>query len=151
VRPKEAACTFRFRGLKSLSQPLFHPYEHREPTDRPDVWYVTEDGSNLVQTVDDARSVILGPGLAQMAAYSDPLYAYCALFDYARTWPPRSVSPNIEASMYAPVASPNWRSTISLLAPILGRDAATDEMTGLPDDLLDEVLSRHPSVTAGSD
>jgi hypothetical protein len=45
-RPKEYDCTFRIMVCKSLRQPFFHPYGKPGP-DRPDVWYVLADGSNL--------------------------------------------------------------------------------------------------------
>jgi len=66
VLPKEYESSFRFTGLKRLSQPWFHPWDDPRPTDRRDVWFVHEDGSNLAEVVRDARDVIATSGLRQL-------------------------------------------------------------------------------------
>lgn len=79
---------------KTLSQPWFRPFSrpptkrllpsfaaHREGLrhvvrhdvhDRPDVWYVLDDGSNLAEVVDDLLGVIRSVGLPLLDAYHDP-------------------------------------------------------------------------------
>lgn len=138
--PKEYEASFRFTGLKRLSQPYFHPWGDPRPTDRRDVWLVHEDGSNLAEVVRDARDVMATSGLRQLDAYRDPLYAYCALFDYARHWPPRAIDDDIEVIPSGAYDSPRWRQVVEILGHRLGRDPAADRATGLPGGLLDEVL-----------
>lgn len=138
--PKEYEATFPFTALKRLRQPWFHPWGDARTTDRRDVWFVREDGSNLDEVVADARDVIATSGLRQLAAYRDPRYAYCALFDYARRWPPRAIDVDIEVFPCGAYGSPRWHHVIEILAPHIGRDAAADRRAGLPTDLLDEVL-----------
>jgi hypothetical protein len=140
ARPKEELGSFRFTARKRLSQPYFHPWGQAQPTDRRDVWYVREDGSNLSEVVSDAREVIASGGLRQLEAYRDPLYAYCALFDYARRWPPRAVDDDIEVIPSGSYDSPRWRRLAEILAHRLGRDAARDQQAGLPENLLLRVL-----------
>jgi hypothetical protein len=79
---------------KSLVQPWFVPFGkpvdrrmlpsfrlHREALsklidrsvrDRPDIWFMREDGSNLVENVDDMVSVVLTQGLDRLDRYHDP-------------------------------------------------------------------------------
>lgn len=138
--PKEHESSFRFTGLKRLRQPWFHPWGHPTPTDRRDVWFVREDGSNLDEVANDARDVIATSGLRQLAAYRDPLYAYCALLDYARRWPPRAVDDDIEVIPSGAHGSPRWRELVEVLGRRIGRDPAADMAGGLPAGLLDDVL-----------
>src|SRR3990170_1343025 len=49
--PREHGSSFRFTCLKRLSQPWFHPWGDRQATDRRDVWFVRDDGSNLAEVV----------------------------------------------------------------------------------------------------
>jgi hypothetical protein len=109
-RPSEAECTFRFTCHKTLVQPLFHPYGRTPATDRSDVWYVAEDGSNLSSVIDDACHVILGPGIAQLAA--------CAALDDALARlhaPGTTVSPLVTEFDVAPQGSPRWHERVALL------------------------------------
>jgi hypothetical protein len=140
--PKEHGSTFRFTALKRLSQPWFHPWGTPTATDRRDVWFVREDGSNLAEAVLDARDVIAKSGLRQLEAYGDPLYAYCALFDYARRWPPRGLDDDVEVIPSGAYDSPRWQQLVGTLGRRLGRDPATDRADGLPAGLLDDVLGR---------
>lgn len=144
--PRVELCTFRFVALKSIAQPMFHPYGQRRRTDRRDVWYVTPDGSNIMQAVQDATAVILGPGLSQLTAYSDPEYAYCALFDYARTLPPRAVSTSIEPVAFGRFQSPAWQDRVNVIAPMIGRSAHNDIANGLPTSVMESVLDRFPPL-----
>ncbi len=120
--PQEWECTFRFAGLKGLEQPWFRPYGRLRAVDRDDVWFVKDDGSNLSEVVADVRSVVEGPGLATLGAYQDPLYAYCALFDYARHWPPMAPAAQIEVTPSGAYGSPHWREVVTALGHHLGRD-----------------------------
>lgn len=142
ARPREEVCSFRFTGLKRLSQPYFHPWGQTEATDRGDVWFVREDGGNLSEVIGDARDVIASAGLQQLEAYRDPLYAYCALFDYARSWPPPGVDDAIEVIPSGGYDSPRWRRVAGILAHRLGRDPAVDRGVGLAESLLLRVLGR---------
>jgi hypothetical protein len=55
LRPQEAACDFRRVLVKPLVQ---------EETDRPEIWFVRSDGSNLQEIVEAARNLLLDEGLA---------------------------------------------------------------------------------------
>ncbi|MFE5670482.1 hypothetical protein ACFQ58_02630 [Agromyces sp. NPDC056523] len=70
-----------FRGVlgKSIQQPCFHPYGVNDGSDRADVWYVLEDGSNLVDVLDDAVATLLAQGLPFIDRLDDPQQALHAL------------------------------------------------------------------------
>ena len=138
--PKEYEATIRFRALKTLEQPFFNPYGNHPGQDRRDVFLVFEDGSNLEHVVDDAAEVIERDALPTLRLYDDPLYAYCALFDHARNWPPRSPSPQVEVRPCGNVDSPHWREVVVSLGHRIGRDPRTDIREGLDDGFLDSVL-----------
>ena len=44
----------------------------RDVHDRPDVWFVREDGSNLGEVISDLLAVIEGEGLAMLQQFSNP-------------------------------------------------------------------------------
>jgi hypothetical protein len=80
---------------KTIEQPWFRPFSqprpgsmqpsfrlHREGLmrvlrrdvhDRPDVWYVREDGSNLDEDLRDLTEVVLSDGLAFLSRIHDPV------------------------------------------------------------------------------
>jgi hypothetical protein len=138
--PKEPEGTIRFRALKTLQQPFFNPYGKHPGRDRRDVFFVLDDGSNLDEVIDDACEVLASHALPTLHLYDDPLYAYCALFDHARRWPPRSPSPQVEVLPCGSVGSPHWREVVLALGQRLGRDPRAEIEAGLDEDLIDSVL-----------
>jgi hypothetical protein len=138
--PMEYEATIRFHALKTLHQPLFNPYGKHPGRDRRDVFFVLEDGSNLDEVIDDACDVLERHALPTLRHYDDPLYAYCALFDHARHWPPRSPSPQVDVHPCGNVGSPRWREVVLTLGHRLGREPRADIETGLDEDLIDSVL-----------
>jgi hypothetical protein len=62
LRPREAECDVRRVLRKTIAQ---------SETEKPYVWFVRSDGSNLSETVDDARSVLLTAGMAWVDEFSD--------------------------------------------------------------------------------
>ena len=44
----------------------------RDTHDRPDVWFVREDGMNLAEAIADLRSVFHRDGLARLEQWRDP-------------------------------------------------------------------------------
>jgi hypothetical protein len=95
LRPHYWDCDpFRHAMHKSLAQPWFVPFGrpagrrmlpsfrlHREAlsklvdrsvTDRPEIWFMREDGSNLVENVDDMVSIVLTEGLDLVDRFHDP-------------------------------------------------------------------------------
>ncbi|MBU1587740.1 MAG: hypothetical protein KKH51_07310 [Actinobacteria bacterium] len=66
---------------KTLRQPIFHPWGQPMAVvedwrrDRPDVWYVLEDGSNLDQVTKDALSVAVNQGIPFIDLVADPARA----------------------------------------------------------------------------
>jgi hypothetical protein len=137
--PREYESSFRFSGLKRLRQPWFRPWGDATPSDRRDVWFVRQDGSNLAEVVGDVRDLVADSGLRQLEAYGDPLYAYCALFDYARRWPPRGLD-GIEVIPSGAYGSPRWRGLVDVLAHRLGRDPEADLAGSLSEAFLDDIL-----------
>ena len=106
ARPHYWNCPL-MKGLhKTVSQPWFTPFSrppsptsppsfrvHREALmrvlrrdvhDRPDIWFVREDGTNLAEVVVDLRSVFLGEGLAALEQWRDP----CAVIAQISCWCP---------------------------------------------------------------
>jgi hypothetical protein len=165
-RPAESQASFRFEVLKRLSQPMFRPYGRGtgpEPyvptrpdilwptfnpyapapaTERENVYFVAEDGSNLEEVVEDARHLIAGPGLDVLQAHLDPMYAYCALFDRRERERPRSPSPWIRPISTPGYEAPHWIDLATALGRRLGRDVGADRAAGLPAAVLDSVLGR---------
>ncbi len=142
--PKEHEATIRLAALKTLAQPLFNPYGTNPGQDRRDVFLVLEDGSNLDEVIDDAIAVLERDAMPALRLYDDPLYAYCALLDHRRHWPPRSPSPNVEVRPCGMVGSPHWQEVVLALGERLGRDAAADIERGVDDRFLDSVLRQRP-------
>lgn len=62
LRPSEAECDVRRVLWKTIEQP---------ESDKPYVWFVREDGSNLTEVVEDACSVLLTTGIAWIEEFSD--------------------------------------------------------------------------------
>ena len=99
VRPHYWDCECVLHLSKTLVQPWFVPFAdgvptaatpsmrtheeglaavlRRDPHDRPDVWFVREDGSNLAETVDDLTDVVTSTGLPMLQRFHDP----CAVRD----------------------------------------------------------------------
>jgi len=92
-RPHYWHCQLQWGLRKSLSQPWFQPFAelerdlpptfalHREGLkqvlrrdvhDRPDIWFIKEDGSNIDEVMDDLLAAIEGEGLAVLARFNDP-------------------------------------------------------------------------------
>ncbi len=63
MRPQESDCDARRSLWKTIQQ--------RESA-RPDVWFVRPDGSNLLATVEDARSALLATGMEWLDEFSHP-------------------------------------------------------------------------------
>jgi hypothetical protein len=81
-RPAESRCQARYHLAKGISQPnlpstkrWFDPRAARPLygswEDRPDVWYVTADGTNVDEVVTDARDRIVAIGLPWLERLSD--------------------------------------------------------------------------------
>lgn len=60
IQPQEYHCHFRRHMLKGIEQPVLH---------RKDIWYVESDGSNLLETLADARSILELDGLPWFARF----------------------------------------------------------------------------------
>ncbi len=85
---------FRRSMRKTIAQPWFRPFseprdrrtlpsfrKHREalsrlidraPHDRPDIWYVRDDGSNLDENLQDLTTVVLSSGMDLLDTFHDP-------------------------------------------------------------------------------
>jgi len=122
TRPKEYHGTFRFILGKSLRQPFFCPYG-KAGLDRPDVWYVLPDASNLDECMTDAVGAVQNQGLALMDRYTEPHHAYRALltqrssavgYDNPQVWMPGNPG------------SPRWRKTTEAIGTLIGADVQND-------------------------
>jgi hypothetical protein len=82
TRPAEWLCQARKHLAKGIVQPnepaprrWFDPRRPQQPlgawVDRPDIWYVQRDGSNIDLVVNDARDRILDVGIPWLDALSD--------------------------------------------------------------------------------
>ncbi|MCD2441809.1 hypothetical protein LQ757_05900 [Agromyces sp. SYSU K20354] len=77
--PRDYNLTFRGILGKTVRQPFFHPFGRQNRSDRPDVWYVLDDGSNLDEVADDAVLAMRDQGLAFIDRHSDPRQAMQSL------------------------------------------------------------------------
>lgn len=78
-RPKDYELTFRATLGKTISQPMFRPYGRSEATDRPDIWFVSEDGRNLAECIADARYCLETQGLPFLDKFKQPRRAFESL------------------------------------------------------------------------
>ena len=62
LRPKEYACDVRRVLSKTITQP---------ESEKPNIWFVGEDGANLSRVVEDARAVLLTVGMAWFEEFSE--------------------------------------------------------------------------------
>jgi hypothetical protein len=98
ARPHHWDCELDMSLSKTLAQPWFVPFSRgitaatpsmrahqeglaavlrRDRHDRPDIWFVREDGSNLAENAADLRDVVSGVGLSMLERFHDP----CAVRD----------------------------------------------------------------------
>lgn len=132
-RPDIYHLTFTFEGSKTLRQPWFHHEGSGRTWDRPDVWYVLPDGTNLQDNVQDAQRIIQANVLPLIERFTTPDLAYQALLNETSRSPDFG-SPGI--TMPGTPDSPRWRDTVIAIghangilnprqdmwtAPVLGR------------------------------
>jgi len=127
-RPSEHHCHARLHMAKGFAQPNTVPTRrwfdprHRAPdlgpwVDRPDVWYVRPDGSNVDEVVVDAREQILAIGLPWLDRLSDLNEARRAFLEDEET----DHSPGIVAEGYSgALGSPARWHAIAALSIALG-------------------------------
>jgi hypothetical protein len=94
ARPRYWEAPIRCRLNKSLTQPWFRPFAdprrgtrlpsvaaHRQALrrvfrgdihDRPDIWYVLDDGSNLDEVLEDVTAVVTRTGVPTLDRFHDP-------------------------------------------------------------------------------
>jgi hypothetical protein len=78
-RPKGYEFTFRATLGKTLRQPIFRSYGRSASTDRPDVWFVTEDGRTLAACIAGARHCLEAQGLPFLDKFRQPQRAFESL------------------------------------------------------------------------
>ena len=92
-RPRYFHCALSKRLTKTLLQPWFHPFAHsrtetrpamishrdglmqvlrRDVHDRPELWFVRADGSNVDECVSDLLAVVTSSALPWLEALRDP-------------------------------------------------------------------------------
>ena len=127
TRPKEHLCQLRRHEVKGFAQPN-EPVRSRlglgraRPPlgswrDRPDVWLVLADGSNVDMCVDDAAARVLTEGLPWLDRVSDPMEAIRCFHEVED----RSAAVGVASETYGgALGSPNRWDGIVGLAEALG-------------------------------
>jgi hypothetical protein len=127
TRPKEYDCQLRKHLVKGVAQPnlLARPrfgLGRSRPTlgewrDRPDVWLVRPDGSNLDAMCRDATDRLVNDGLPWLDAVSKPDEAIRRFFE----WPDSESAPGILDEHYGgSIGSPSRWLSIGALAAASG-------------------------------
>jgi uncharacterized protein DUF4304 len=127
-RPPEWHCHARKHLGKGITQPnevrkrwRFDPLPAR-PTlgawrDRPDIWFVFPDGSNLKEVVTDARDRIVEDGLPWLERLSNLRAAHRTFLEVEET----NLAPGIGSEGYGgALGSPNRREAVEALSAALG-------------------------------
>jgi hypothetical protein len=133
-RPAEPHCQARFHMAKGLSQPgpdaplpapaVGRPPDPRPWVDRPDVWYVADDGLNIGEVVADARDRVVETGLPWLERLSDLREARRAFREDADT----NHAPGIVAEKFGgALGSPRRWQSIGALSIALGDVRGIDE------------------------
>jgi hypothetical protein len=143
-RPAEHHCQARYHLAKGISQPnlpstkrWFDPRVARPLygswQDRPDVWYVVGDGSNLDEVVTDARDRIVAIGLPWLERLSDLSEARRAFLEDPSTSHARGI---VAEGFGGAIGSPDrWRAVAALSIALGDPDGlawATSQMERLP-------------------
>jgi hypothetical protein len=126
VKPEDYDLTFSFQLGKTLRQPWFSYEGSAKRWDRPDVWYLLPDGSNLVESVRDAAAVLVASGLPLLDRFAVPELAYRALLTETSRNPDFGV-PGI--AMPGGPGSPRWRDTGLAIGHLVVDDPRADLRT----------------------
>ena len=122
LKPKDYELTFQFELGKSIRQPYFHTYA--DPfNDRPDVWYVLPDCSNLVECVTDGLAAVQACLNSLVDRFTVPRDAYRALLTETSTNPTFG-----SAGITMPGApdSPRWREVVLAIGHFVRADPRSD-------------------------
>jgi hypothetical protein len=126
VKPEDYDLTFSFELGKTLRQPWFSYEGSAKSWDRPDVWYLLPDGSNLVESVRDAAAVLVASGLPLLDRFAVPELAYRALL----TQTPRNPDFGMPGmAMPGAPDSPRWRDTGLAIGHLVVDDPRADLRT----------------------
>ena len=121
-RPKGYELTFRATLGKTLSQPVFRPSGRSRTRDRPDVWFVTEDGRTLTECVADARECLEAQGLPFLDTFGQPRSAFESLRT-ERSTDPRFGLPGVK--MPGNPDSSRWREAALAIGHLFLDDPRT--------------------------
>jgi hypothetical protein len=142
-RPREVECQARLHLTKGFAQPPrparsgLRPWGPKAPPDRwrdrPDVWLVLPDGSNVREAVADAAERVLADGLPWLDRLSDPREAVRLFHEAEDVFVPPGV---MTESYGGSLGSPNrWRAIAALAAATADLDLlawSIDEMSAHP-------------------
>jgi hypothetical protein len=123
VKPEDYHLTFSFELGKTLRQPWFTHEGAANRWDRPDVWYVLPDGSNLDESVRDAAAVLVASGLPLLDRFAVPELAYRALLTETSHNPNFGV---LGIAMPGRPGSPRWRETGLAIGHLVVDDPRAD-------------------------
>lgn len=121
-RPKDYELTFRATLGKTLSQPIFRPFGRSKTTDRPDVWFVTEDGRTLAECIADARECLEAQGVPFLDKFRQPQHAFESLRT-ERSTDARFGEPGVQ--MPGNPDSPTWRNAALAIGHLFLDDPRT--------------------------
>ena len=138
LRPQEPQCQARNRLPKGIAQPddpsrrnRLDPHRDdagpRPWVDRPDVWLVLADGSNIEDVVIDARNCILADGIPWLERLSDLGEARRHFAEVTNT----TLAPGIVGEQYGGrLGSPNRLQSLGALSALLGDEAGLRAIVG---------------------
>ena len=122
-KPDDYHLTFRIELGKSVRQPWFRPFGGDRVTDRPDVWYVLPDGSNLAECIEDAADQLIVGALPMIDRLDEPEAAYRALLTETSRNPDFG-SPGL--AMPGAPDSPRWRDVTLAIGHLVVPDPRVD-------------------------
>jgi hypothetical protein len=126
VKPEDYDLTFAFEQGKTLRQPWLSYEGSANSWDRPDVWYLVPDGSNLDESVHDAAAVLIASGLPLLDRFAVLELAYRALLTETSRNPDFGL-PGI--AMPGAPGSPRWRATGLAIGHLVVDDPRADLRT----------------------
>jgi hypothetical protein len=138
LRPQEPQCQARRHLAKGIAQsgdpsrrdrldPHLDYAAPRAWVDRPDVWLVLADGSNVESVVIDARDRVLADGIPRLERLSDLGEARRHFAEV----PDSTLGPGIQGEQYGGrLGSPNRLQSLGALSAVLGDEAGLRAIVG---------------------
>jgi hypothetical protein len=123
LEPQEYECHFRHVLSKRIGQ---------EVLPRRDIWYVEPDGSNVLETLADARTALEEDGLTWFSRFASLLAVFHLLLKNGDL-----------PELYAAHGSPEWKYTVGHIARTLGRSEVAEPMIAQAEGELEAIRIRY--------